>query len=392
MSWGFAESIAFAAIMTLRDMSKEEEKNRQWIKTQKFYQECYERIADDSRHAFDTVMKVAQKASKCYTPSELATGTTYLPLYCFSLVIEKQGRLTHEQSKVLNIFFDNMTYPFSQNAYLSAAKTGSEISDFRKVITLSRSQVGSFWVNFFRALYKAGTQQDFQEVIDCATSMIMRFAVLGNPNSNISLDISKRFVENSNYQINQVRTIGLKEIDWLGIVPISDRLYEMRKFYVELIDSTDITEEIAREELIPLIDELLLRCICDIVMMTKQPNAIKMEMLNEAVKFAQVETNFMPEQYVKEIANNTEIGQFSNMMFSCGEKASTFWAVLLTMGGKANKTDEAIAVANDVLSILLQVENFLADKYHFLGDESIAKKYMLHVMGTLSKLCEEAED
>ena len=62
------------------------------------------------------------------------------------------------------------------------------------------------------------------------------------------------------------------------------------------------------------------------------------------------------------------------------------------MGGKANKTDEAIAVANDVLSILLQVENFLADKYHFLGDESIAKKYMLHVMGTLSKLCEEAED
>lgn len=48
MSWGFAESIAFAAIMTLRDMSKEEEKNRKRIKTQKFYQECYERIADDT--------------------------------------------------------------------------------------------------------------------------------------------------------------------------------------------------------------------------------------------------------------------------------------------------------------------------------------------------------
>ena len=46
----------------------------------------------------------------------------------------------------------------------------------------------------------------------------------------------------------------------------------------------------------------------------------------------------------------------------------------------------------DAGKALLQVENFLADKYHFLGDESIAKKYMLHVMGTLSKLCEEAED
>ena len=391
MSWGFAESIVFAAIMTLRDMSKEEEKKRRLIKTQKFYQECYERIANDSRRVFDVVMKVAQKASKCYTPSELATGTTYLPLYCFSLIIEKQGGLTHEQSKVLNIFFDNMTYPFSQNVYLNAVKTASEISDFRRIITLSKSQAGSFWVNFFRALYKAGTQQDFQEVIDCATSIIMRFAVLGNPNSNISLDISKQFVESANWQINQVRTIGLKEIDWLGVVPISDRLYEMRKFYVELIDSTDITEEITREELIPLIDELLLRCICDIVMMTKQTNTVKMKMLDEAVKFAQLKTNFVPEQYVKEIANNTEVGQFSNMMFSCGEKASTFWAVLLTMGGKADKTDEAIAVTNDVLSILLQVENFLAEKYHFLGNESIAKKYMMHVMGTLSKLCEEAE-
>ena len=32
MGWGFAESIIFAAIMTMRDMSKEEEKNRKWIK------------------------------------------------------------------------------------------------------------------------------------------------------------------------------------------------------------------------------------------------------------------------------------------------------------------------------------------------------------------------
>ena len=388
MSWGFAESIAFAAIMTLRDMSKEEEKNRKLIKTQKFYQECYERIADDSRHAFDTVMKVAQKASKCYTPSELATGTTYLPLYCFSLVIEKQGRLTHEQSKVLNIFFDNMTYPFSQTSYISAALKGNSIGDFYDVIDISDSHAGKYWINFFRALYKSGTQQDFQEVVDYTTSMIMRFAILGNPNSDISLEISKKFVSNANYHINKARNIGLTEIDWLGIVPISDRLCEMRKFYTTLIDSTDITEEISREELLPLIDELILRCICDIVMMTKHPNSTKMEMLTSAVQFAELTPFIQPEQYVKEIANNSEIGQFSDLMFSCGESASTFWKVLLIMGSKANKTSEALAVANDVLSILLQVENFLAEKYRFLGDESISRKYMLHIMSTLAKECE----
>ena len=113
-----------------------------------------------------------------------------------------------------------------------------------------------------------------------------------------------------------------------------------------------------------------------------------MEMLTSAVQFAELTPFIQPEQYVKEIANNSEIGQFSDLMFSCGESASTFWKVLLIMGSKANKTSEALAVANDVLSILLQVENFLAEKYRFLGDESISRKYMLHIMSTLAKECE----
>ena len=62
MGWGFAESIIFAAIMTMRDMSKEAEKSKKWIKTQSFYQECYEKIADDSHNAFNTGMRVAKKS------------------------------------------------------------------------------------------------------------------------------------------------------------------------------------------------------------------------------------------------------------------------------------------------------------------------------------------
>lgn len=46
MGWGFSDALAFAVTMTVWDMSKEREKRL--IKTQKFYQECYEKIADDS--------------------------------------------------------------------------------------------------------------------------------------------------------------------------------------------------------------------------------------------------------------------------------------------------------------------------------------------------------
>ena len=56
---GFSDALAFAVVMTLRDMNKEKEKRL--IKTQIFYQECYERITEDSKQVFDIVSNVVQK-------------------------------------------------------------------------------------------------------------------------------------------------------------------------------------------------------------------------------------------------------------------------------------------------------------------------------------------
>lgn len=389
MRWGFADTLAFAAVMTLRDMSKE--KNNRLIKTQKFYQECYERIADDSNNAFDVVSKVVQKASRCYMPNEIGSGSTYLPLYCFALVIERQGRVTSEQSNVIKIYFNHMSFPFSQSAYLNAAKAGLEIQDFRKVIGISKSYAGGFWVNFFRALYKAGTQKDLQDVIDATTSMIMRFSVLGNPNSTLAESICRNFVESVNYQINQVREIGLNEIDWLGVIPIPDRLEEMKIFYESLIDNSNITEDIEKEELIPLLELLIMNCICDVVMMTKQPKSVKLQMMKEAVALSGIQTEVTAEEYVRHIANNTDMGVYYKQMFSAGSPLGAIWQMILIMGGQTNRTDEALAITNDILSILLQVENYLDEKYNFLGAESIAKNYMLHIMEQLVAKCNEED-
>lgn len=379
--WGFSNSIAFAVAMTLRDISYE--KQRRLIKTQKFYQECYDRIADDGLQAFNVVTKVVQKASRRYIPNEIGTGTTYLPLYCFALVIERQGRVTAEQNKIMKIFFDKMSYPFSQNAFINAARTGSEISDFRKVVSISKSYAGGFWVNFFRALYKSGTQKDLQDVVDCTTSMIMRFSVLGNPESNIGSGICTSLVDSVNYQINQVRDISLKEVDWLGIIPIPDRLEEMKKFYESLIDNTDITDDIPKDELLPLLELLILSSICDVVMMTKQPKSVKLQMLNEAVALAGIQTGVTPEEYITNVANQSDEGNYFKQMFAAGPPLGMTWRIIILMGDKSNKMDEAIGITNDILSILLQIENYLDEKYHFLGADSIAKDYIMHILEQL---------
>lgn len=383
---GFSDALAFAVVMTLRDMNKEKEKRL--IKTQKFYQECYERITEDSKQVFDIVSNVVQKAAGRYIPVEIGTGSTYLALYAFAQVIEKQGQVTKEQSKLIKIYFDNFDYPFSESAYLYAAKTGTEIADFRKIIAITKSQVGGFWINFFRALYKAGTQKDLQDVTDLITSMMMRFSVLGKFDNGIVRAVCQEFVDSVNYQMSHIQMISNKEVDWFGMIPVSERLAEIRELYEGLVDDSNITDEISKSELLSMLELLLLNCICDIAMMTNQPKTIKMQMMNEGAAFVGIHSDVTPEQYVREIANNTDTGQAYRTMFSARDPLGSMWLVILTMGGQINRRDDAMTVINDIFSILLQVENYLDEKYRFLGKENIARDYTLHIIEQLAEVCD----
>ena len=377
----FSKALVFAAVMTMRDMKMEKEKKL--IKTQKFYQECYEKIAEDSQQAFSVVCKVVEKASRRYIPEEIKDGSIYLALYAFSLVIEQQGRIHSKQNKIVKIFFDNIDYSFSKEAFLNSAIMGTEVGNFRKVISITKNCAGSFWVTFFRALYKSGTQEDLQEIVDYMVSIIMRFSFLGSSN-NITKDICSNFVDSVNYQINHVSEISWNEIDWFGVIPIPDRLEKIRNLYEGLVDDTDITDEISKTDLMSMLEYLLLNCICDVVMMIKQPESIKRQMLNEAVAFVGIHPEVNPGQYVREIKNDTEIGRSYKEMFSSNPLGSV-WSIIFTMGGKTDRKDDAIAITVSIFSILLQVENKFVEKYHFLGKENIVQDYNLRIIKQLAE-------
>ena len=211
---------------------------------------------------------------------------------------------------------------------------------------------------------------------------------------NISNAICQNFIDSVNYQINQVREISIKEVDWLGVIPIEDRLEEMKFFYEDLIDRSNITNDISKEELLPYLELQILNCICDVVMMTKQPKSVKLRMMNDAVRLSGIHTGVTPEQYVREIANNTEMGKFYKTMFSSGNPLGSFWLVIFTMGGQlygTDATDEPIGIVNNIFSILIQIENYLDEKYNFLGKDSIAKEYMLHIIEQLADKCDEED-
>ena len=60
------------------------------------------------------------------------------------------------------------------------------------------------------------------------------------------------------------------------------------------------------------------------------------------------------------------------------------------MGGQIDKTDEALEIINSIFSIMIQVENYLDETYNFLGKESIAQDYTIHILELLAEKCNEA--
>ena len=112
-------------------------------------------------------------------------------------------------------------------------------------------------------------------------------------------------------------------------------------------------------------------------------------MMNEAYSLTGITTEITPEEYVKQIANATELGLFYKKMFSSTPPLGAVWQMIAVMSGQTNRLDEGIAITNDILSILLQIENFLAEKYNFLGAEGISKKYVTNILNQLSVICKE---
>ena len=383
MSWGLGESLLFAAMMTVHDLKVEQKKH--FLNRQPYYQEFLEKLTTDSRRLCDEISAIVQKASRIYIPDEIVDGIRYLPLYAFGLVIKRQGYISKDQSAVLKLYFENLTLPFSQNKYVSAMKSGVGLEKFDDVVSISKNYAGSFWIQFFRALYKAGTQNDYQNVMDIVTALVMRFSLLDNPHNKQSVAICTELLEATNSQLRDCLEMPTGEIDWFGCIPAHIRVEQMNELYQLLICESDITDVVTEEELSPMLNLSIAKCLCDLAMLTKRTSGEKLEMIDGALQLAKLPVGLTAEEIVKDIANKTEVGQNYLSMFRCDRELGTFWKILLTMGGQVDRRKETFEIIYHLSSVLIQAEDLWHSRYRFLGEDQIARKYMVKLIERLKK-------
>lgn len=382
MHGGLAESLIFVAF--LKHWEKEDKKEQQRLKTRKFYQNLYEQITDESEKTTGLIVDIVTKAATVYIPQELETGVLYFPLFCFGKVLAAQGRITSEQQKLLGFYFDNLKLPFSRSEYIAAATKGSIIGNFQSLMAMTKTELGTFWVDLFRAFYKSGTQDGFQQIVDSVTHNIMRFSLLGNPDSQLSLGICMEFVDCANYQIKNCLDLPVEGVDWLGIVPIKDHIDEMRRIYRGLIRDSDILDTMSDiDALYAFFDMMFLHVICDIVMMTKKPNSVKLEMINYGLELVEVKPIMPPAKYIREIATGTPSGMLYKLQYACEDQPGQFWSMLLVLGDKTGRHDDTMKFLYGLISVLVQVENKFVERYQFLGNDRIVLKYSTHIMTSL---------
>jgi len=261
MSWGWANTLA--AVLTLRDLEREVQKEEAQQRAQLFYEQCFMEILSLGQRASNLIGSVVQRACPVYVPTELRTGIRMLPLFCFGQVIAQRGRVVNTQLPMLDNFFRNFKYPFSREEYLEGVVRGYGPGDYHNLMILSRDSLGSFWLELFRAFCRVGTQEQLQELVDLITRIIMHFSMIGVPESTAFMQVCEDFVSNTNHYIHQIPNIPISGVDWLGVRSVPEHILDMRTRYLGLISSSNAGSEITAPGLDQLLDLLFLHSMPD---------------------------------------------------------------------------------------------------------------------------------
>lgn len=373
MSWGLTESILFYAMLTVQE--RKFEKEQRLIKTQKFYQQCYEEISAELEKAVNISCEVTERASSIYSPSDMVDGLKLLPLFCFEKVIQRQRNISNEQRRTMELYFTHFDYGFSISDFSSGAIQGTGIERFKALMNLTESIVGSFWINLFRAFCKAGSQQEYQAFCDSVTATIMRFAVLGNFNNTVAIDICKDFLKCANEQIKNVLNLGGEVIDWFCTIPVEKHISEVRRLFSYLVDHSGIKKSVNGDTLMELFEMMFLHTVCDLVMLTNKPADTKLNMIQSSLAEAGIVPLVSPKEYVEGIAKGSEAGKVYKQYFAVGANGGSFWRLITTMSGNVSDQKAGMLFVTELISMFVHIEDYLTQNYQPLGMKKIAKEY-----------------
>lgn len=381
MAWGFWESITFLGLQGLHK-SGEKRKSKRMIEEEK-YLETYSKLLKEIECINTLVETVFRNSTNLYS-SLAGEGLQYVPLFCFSQVLNTQKQCYKNQKKLLTHYFEHMKVPFTLYEFINSSNTNIEIGYFEKTMKLNENEVGAFWKSFFRSVYKSNMQDEKRQVIEHLNNAILYFINIDDSSlREAKLDaLLKRNIDNYEKHYKQIAHTTFDGIDIIGSEPIKSKTQRFLGEFKSIIEiKSDSTAE--TESFLTMMNLLLLNSICDIIMANKKPKDEKIEMIDYAVQVMGLKVDESPEEYVTHMAYRDEIGQMYFGMLSGIKPLGKFWRSLYDIYSHPCVSVDFTHFNDEITSILMQTESEIYMKFQISEKKSVALEYMINVVTLL---------
>jgi len=385
MAHDFWDVLTFSTVMAVRDWSRDNQRRKE--KTTNFYQKCNEEIADAASEMFEVITAVAEQANPNYIPNEIGQGGVMLPVYAFYKVLQKQGGLpTKEQTKVMDLFFNAMSLPFSKLEFLAAVRSyNTARQSIENLVGISDLNSGKFWQLFFKSMYiTQSDEKTLTKLTDKFSSIIMRFSILGRPESEVALPICEEFINSVHKQIQQCRNLPEEDIDFMGEVSFYEHYQRMRNLSIDLVHAAGDEDELDIEQ---LFDYFSIGILFQLVTRTTRNISVQAEMLDKAMEISGISLGIDGYEAMKQLTESGELSDLVNNIIHIREEFGGFWGIILIVAQKADREDDAMTFTKECMGYLMGIETELSKEYPYSGFGTIAKDYMVDVMGKIARLC-----
>ncbi len=382
----FFDKLAMAGILTAIEHQKQED-----ARIQKLYTLFGQDVSALGSNVIDLLQSVATNG----VPQKVGVGIQLLPLVVIGKVLQRQQKISNPQKQMLSILFSHLSIPFGQTEYERAMLQGSVLPEMKEVWTLDNNVNDGFWSCIFSAVRIRNDKEWVMTFYRGIGSLMIHFALLGEIPG--FLFMKQKVVDGSATAKDFVEEIGKKKasssplaygfIDRFGELSIKEHAQYARKMLMEMYDNCSIKEAIPRSELLDGYSDLLLNVCCDLVMLSKLPKTIRLEMAQYAVDLLEIPTSMNAEQCIKNRANRTEIGSSWEDLYGYSEThVGSFWRCIGQMGEQSGRLQLPIHMLYEIESMLIGVENKCCSRFPDAKLNGSAVQYMIGLLDAIKRL------
>lgn len=379
----------------VEDYYKEREKQRR--RWRKFCNGCIDDITNESKKVIDVIENALSKQDSIYLDENILNGIIQLPLYGFHLVLRDQGKPSDDQERLIDIYLSHLKTGYSKSSFIQATNMNNYArQQLYELCDISDNNVGKFWVQFFKLLYRTDSDvSNVESVINSFCTMTMKFAAMNKEfDSSYLLRILESFIKAVHKQSVLCRDLPKDIIDIYGDSPFIEHfnnfISEMKvvlDFTIEEQTEEMNTQDVIKTFVVGVIYQIVSRCHAD------REDKIRMvdDILSKLNYDLSVDGKYIF-KYMEDLhgEETSMLAAMAHLYTDIDNNNPLGWIIVYRMSGSYNyQTHKPVHSLEEANNFIIGMDNYLNKKYPMRGYGRIAVEYFKRVGDYIQKDMDE---